>query len=89
MSDSNETAGFLASLGEAVGGFIAGIPAALGSFFSGVGEGAGVHGIFDWIALLVGIALLLTAARGIRAGRVLGPALRGVIGVALMGWAVT
>ena len=89
MSDGNETGGFLASLGETVGGFVAGIPAALGSFFGGVGEGAGVHGVFDWIALLMGIALLLTSARGIRAGRILGPALRGVIGVALMGWAVT
>ena len=80
MSDDGETGGFLASIGEAVGGFIAGIPSALGSFFGGVGEGAGVHGFFDWAALLVGIALLEAVVLC---------NLGGVIGVALMGWAVT
>jgi hypothetical protein len=79
----------LQSAGEAVGGFIASIPPALASFFGGVGAGAGVHGIIDWAALLLGIGFLLSVIRGIRRGRIVGPALRGVIGVALMGWAVT
>jgi hypothetical protein len=89
MADTTESGGMLQSIGEFVGGILSGIPAALNSFFSGVGEGAGVHGFLDWAALLIGIALLLSVIRGVRAGRIVGPAVRGVIGVALMGWAVT
>jgi hypothetical protein len=89
MDQATETDSFLQSLGESLGGFLAGLPSAIGSFFSGVGQGAGVHGLIDWIALVVGIALMISVVRGVRAGRIVGPALRGVIGVALMGWAVS
>jgi hypothetical protein len=88
MADA-DSGGFLGSLGASIGGFIAQIPAALGEFFGGVGEGAGVHGLFDWAALLIGVGLLISVIRGVRRGRIIGPAIRGVIGVALMGWAVT
>lgn len=88
MADSSRADGFLQSAGEAIGSFIAAIPGAIGSFFAGLGEGAGVHGPADWMALVIGTALLLSTIRGLRAGRIVGPALRGVIGVALLGWAV-
>lgn len=89
MDQSTETDSFLQGLGEAVGGFIANLPPAIGSFFSGVGQGAGVHGALDWVALVLGIALMISVVRGVRRGRIVGPALRGLIGVALMGWAVS
>jgi hypothetical protein len=89
MDEAAESGSVTASAGEAVGGFLAGIPPAIGDFFSGVGQGAGVAGLFDWAALIVGIALLLSVIRGVRRGRIVGPAIRGVIGVALMGWAVS
>jgi hypothetical protein len=79
----------LQSLGEAIGGFLAQLPAAIRSFFTGIGQGAGVHGVLDWTCLIVGLALLLSTLRGFRTGRIVGPVLRGFIGVALMGWAVT
>jgi hypothetical protein len=88
MAGPAQSDGFLQSLGEAFGGFLAAIPAGLNSFFGGVGEGAGVHGMFDWVALVLGLALLLSTIRGFSRGRVVGPMLRGVIAVALMGWAV-
>lgn len=89
MAESTESEGALSSAGEAVGGVLSAIPDAIGSFFGGVGEGAGVHGPFDWIALVVGLALLLSTIRGFRRGRIVGPMLRGFFGVVLMGWAVT
>lgn len=79
----------LQSIGEAVGGFLAGIPPAVGSFVAGVGEGAGVYGVLDWTALILGIALLLSVFRGLTRGRIVGPIVRGAIGIALMGWAVS
>jgi hypothetical protein len=88
MSDTADADGVLHSAGEGVGGFIAGIPAALGDFFSGVGEGAGVDGVVDWAALIIGLALLLSVIRGVKRGRIVGPMIRGVIAVALMGWAI-
>jgi len=88
MSDTADADGVLHSAGEGVGGFIAGIPAALGDFFSGVGEGAGVDGVVDWAALIIGLALLLSVVRGVKRGRIVGPMIRGVIAVALMGWAI-
>ena len=36
-----------------------------------------------------GVAFLLSTIRGVRRGRIVGPAIRGVIAVALMGWAVS
>ncbi len=89
MDEVTDSGSVSESAGEAVGGFLAGIPPAISDFFSGVGQGAGVSGIFDWISLIVGMALLLSVIRGVRRGRIVGPAIRGVIGVALMGWAVT
>ena len=88
MDGDAESAGFFQSVGEAIGGFLSGIPGAISSFFGGVGEGAGVNGLFDWIAFIIGIALLLSVIRGVKRGRIVGPFLVGFIGVALMGWAV-
>ena len=88
MSESADADGVLHSAGEGIGGFIAGIPAALGDFFSGVGEGAGVDGVVDWAALIIGLALLLSVIRGVKRGRIVGPMIRGVMAVALMGWAI-
>lgn len=89
MSGASKSDGFLQSAGEAIGGLIAGIPGAIGSFFAGLGEGAGVHGVVDWVALVLGLALLISVIQGLRKGRIVGPALRGVISVALLGWAVS
>ncbi len=89
MDETADNGGVLQSIGEAVGGFLAGIPPAINAFFSGLGEGAGVAGPFDWIALILGLALLLSVIRGLKRGRIVGPVIRGFIGVALMGWAVT
>ena len=89
MEETTESGGVLQWLGEVIDGFLAGIPPAIGNFFTGVGEGAGVHGFLDWTALILGIALLLSAVKGLKGGGVVGPILRGAIGVALMGWAVS
>lgn len=89
MEDTADSGGIIQWLGEVVGGFLAGIPPALGNFFTGVGEGAGVYGFVDWAALIIGIALLLSGIKGLKAGSVVGPIIRGAIGVALMGWAVS
>jgi len=89
MARASDSGGLLQSLGEAVGGFLAGIPPAINSFFAGVGLGAGVHGFFDWTALILGLALLLSVISGLKKGRVVGPVVRGFLGVALMGWAVS
>ncbi|MEE4278122.1 MAG: hypothetical protein V2I82_06620 [Halieaceae bacterium] len=89
MNETEASGGLLKSLGEGVGNFISAIPGAINSFFSGLGEGAGVHGAIDWIALVISIAMLISAARGIKRGRIVGPALGGLIGVALLGWAVS
>ena len=89
MEETAESDGALHNTGEAVGGFISKIPDAVGSFFGGLGEGAGVHGAFDWIALVIGIALLASVYRGFKRGRIVGPMLSGLIGITLMGWAVS
>lgn len=90
FADSEEeSGGAVQASGEAVGGVISEIPSTVGSFFAGVGEGAGVHGILDWAALLIGVSFLLSTIRGIKRGRIFGPAIRGFIGIALMGWAVS
>lgn len=88
MAETADSGGVVQSAGEGVGGFIAGIPPAISNFFTGVGEGAGVHGIVDWAALIIGIAFLVSVVQGFRQGRIVGPAIRGVIAVALMGFAV-
>lgn len=88
MSDSADSGGFLRAVGESIGGFLAETPAAIRSLFSGIGEGAGVQGFLGWTALIIGIALLISAARGFWRGRIVGPALSGFIGLAAMGWAV-
>jgi hypothetical protein len=88
MAEAAASDGFLRSSGEAVGGFLSKIPAALSDFFSGVGDGAGIDGLADWVLLVLGLAMLLSVVRGVRAGRIVGPVLRGLVGVALLGWAV-
>ena len=89
MQEIADNGGFLLSIGEALGGFIAGIPSAIGSLFSGIGSGAGVSGPLDWILLVIGLSLLLSVIRGVKRGRIVGPAIRGLLGVALLGWAVS
>jgi hypothetical protein len=89
MNTDPDSGGMLQGLGQALGGFIAGIPDGVRSFFAGLGEGAGVSGVFDWIALLISIALLLSVVRSVRRGRVVGPFISGAIAIALLGWAVT
>jgi pilus assembly protein TadC len=89
MAETADSGGMLQSIGEAVGGFLSGIPSAISSFFAGVGKGAGVHGMLDWAALIIGIALLISAIRGLKRGRIVGPMVSGAIAVGLMGWAVT
>lgn len=88
MNETPDNGGSMESAGEAVGGVLSGIPSAVGDFFAGLGNGAGVHGFFDWAALVVSIALFLSVAQGVRKGRIVGPFIRGAIAVALMGWAV-
>lgn len=89
MDETSNSGGLAQSSGEAVGGVISGIPGTLSDFFGGVAKGAGVNGMLDWAMLVVGIALLLGAARGIKRGKIVGPLLSGFIAVALMGWAVS
>ncbi|MFT4769965.1 MAG: hypothetical protein ACI8RN_003119 [Glaciecola sp.] len=89
MNETTDSAGMAQSSGEAVGGVISGIPGTLGDFFTGVGKGAGVNGILDWAALIIGIALLVSVVRGLKRGRIVGPVVSGFIAVALMGWAVS
>lgn len=89
MNTDPESAGMLQGTGKAIGGFIAGIPDAVRSFFAGLGQGAGVSGLFDWIALVIAIALLLSVVRSVRRGRIVGPFVSGAIAIALLGWAVT
>jgi hypothetical protein len=89
MSTSASSGGFLRSVGESVGSFLAGIPPAINDFFGGVSAGAGVYGFVDWVALIVGLALLISAVRGLMRGAIVGPVLRGFIGLAAMGWAVS
>lgn len=79
----------LQEIGQAIGGFIAGIPDAVRSFFAGLGQGAGVGGLFDWIALVVAIALLLSVVRSFRRGRIVGPFITGACAIALLGWVVS
>lgn len=88
MNSRADSGSFLQNVGEGVGNFLSAIPPAIGDFFSGVGQGAGVSGFLDWAALLIGLALLVSVIRGFKRGRIVGPVLRGFIGVALMGWAV-
>ncbi|MEM1402685.1 MAG: hypothetical protein AAGG55_05090 [Pseudomonadota bacterium] len=87
--DADETGGAAQATGEAVGSAISTVPGTVSSFFAGVGEGAGVHGMLDWAALLIGISFLISVFRGIKRGRIVGPAVRGLVGIALMGWAVS
>lgn len=89
MDKTTGSGGVAQSSGEVVGGFLSGIPGAISDFFSGVGTGAGVHGFFDWAALILGIAMLLSSIQGFRRGRIVGPVVSGFVAVALMGWAVT
>ncbi|WOJ92850.1 hypothetical protein R0135_13795 [Congregibacter variabilis] len=89
MDEATESGGMAQSSGEAVGGVISGIPGTLSDFFAGVGKGAGVNGMIDWAALIIGIALLVSVVRGLKRGRIVGPVVSGFIAVALMGWAVS
>lgn len=89
MDDTSDSGGILQSVGEALGSFLSAVPGAISSFFTGIARGAGVQGIADWAALIIGIALLVSAIRGLVRGRIVGPLVSGAIGVALMGWAVS
>ena len=89
MSESADAGNLLRSIGESVGGLLAGIPPAIGDFFGGIGAGAGLDGILDWTFMIIGIALLVSAIRGLTRARIVLPILRGVIGIAFMAWSVT
>lgn len=89
MSDSPASSGFLRSAGESIGAFLAGIPPAINDLFAGISAGAGVHGFMDWTALIIGLALLISAIRGFTRGGIVGPMLRGFFGLVAMGWAVS
>lgn len=89
MNATAESGGLLQASGEALGSFIAGIPGAVRGFFGGLGQGAGISGVLDWIALVIAIALLLSVVRSVRRGRIVGPFINGVIAIALLGWAVS
>lgn len=88
-TEAADSGGILQWLGEQVGGFLAQLPGGIADFFGGVGEGAGVSGFIDWTALILGLALILSAAKGLKGGKIVGPILGGAIGVALMGWAIS
>lgn len=81
--------GIFGWLGEQVGRFLAELPGAITNFFGGVGEGAGVSGFFDWAALLIGLGMILSAAKGFKDGKIVSSVVGGAIGVALMGWAIS
>lgn len=90
MRDSPQSSSVLRSAGERVGNVLAGIPPAIRDFFGGIGEGAGLHSAFDWAAMILGLALLLSSIGGlVRRRRIVGPVVSGAIGVALMTWAIT
>jgi len=88
-AEAADGGGIFGWLGEQVGSFIAQLPGAISDFFGGVGEGAGVSGFIDWAALLIGLAMVLSAAKGLKGGKIVGPIIGGAIGVALMGWAIS
>lgn len=88
MSESTGDSNLAQGAGEAVGSAISGIPGVVGDFFAGVGDGAGIHGALDWILLVLSLALLFSVYRGIKRGRIVGPALRGLIAIAFLGWAI-
>lgn len=88
MDAEAESGGFFRSLGEFIGNALSGIPDALNSLFSGISEGAGVYGFVEWAAFLIGLSFLVSVIAGVKRGRIVGPVVRGFIGVALMGWAV-
>ena len=57
-SAARDAGDILRSAGEGLGSFLAGIPPALVNFFSGVAAGAGLHGVVDWGAMLLGLTHL-------------------------------
>ena len=88
VSETRDENGLAQGAGEAVGSVISGIPGVVGNFFSGLGDGAGIHGAIDWTLLVIAVALLVSVYRGIKRGRIVGPAIRGLIAFALLGWAI-
>lgn len=71
MDVTADSGGVLRSIGEGAGSVLAGIPAAIADFLGGAG--AGVHGIPDWIAMILGIAMLLSTIKGLKQGRTVAP----------------
>ncbi len=88
-AEAADSGGIFRWLGDRVGKFLAELPGSIADFFGGVGEGAGVSGFIDWAALLIGLAMILSSAKGLKGGKIVGPILGGAIGVALMGWAIS
>ncbi len=88
MSEATDDGSLAQGAGEAVGGVISGIPGVVGDFFTGLGDGAGIHGVIDWTLLVIAIAMFFSVYRGLKRGRIIGPVLRGLIGVALLGLAI-
>ena len=81
--------GFLGRIGEAIGNALSSIPSAWNDFFGGVARGAGIDGWLDWLIIIIGLGLFLSAIKGFRNKSIFWPLVTGTIGVALIGWTVT
>ena len=88
-AEAADSGGIFSWLGERVGQISRRTAGSIADFFGGVGEGAGVSGFIDWAALLIGLAMILSSAKGLKGGKIVGPILGGAIGGALMGWAIS
>ena len=75
---ASDDGGIFGTLGEQIGRFLAELPGGLVDFFSGVGRGAGVSGFIDWAALLIGLALILAGAKGLKDGKIVRPIVIGL-----------
>lgn len=98
MKVSTQSEGFFSDIGEAVGAVIAwlssiggGIAEAFGSFFSGVARGSGLEnaGWATWATVILGVLLLGMAVRSLLEKEIAGAVVRGLIGLALIAWAMS
>ncbi|WP_142847639.1 hypothetical protein [Telmatospirillum sp. J64-1] len=93
--------GLLDRFGEAIGRFVAWIVSlftdtfgslaeGVRSFFGGIARGAGLQnpGLFTWILLILGLMILYGAIRSALRGGIVGAVVQGVIGIAVLAWAL-
>jgi hypothetical protein len=88
VNENADEGGLAQGAGEAVGSVLSGVPGVIGDFFRGLGDGAGIHGVFDWTLLVIAIALFFSVYRGVKRGRVIGPVVSALIAFALLGGAI-